>query len=119
MGVVKKEGRIVSVQQGDKWRKVGEIEEEDGFTILKVHRDRSAHLMRVYNAYGFSKDVIDHDDWFDFVLIEEEVMNENVKTNNTYFIPRQDIVLEGKSYQSEGFERQYFVSLEKLQTYKQ
>lgn len=115
MGMVKKENNEIFIQEGEKLRKVGHIEELGETKVLNVFRDRSKHLMKVWNAYGFAKDVIDHTDWFDYMLLEEL----NGTERSRYFIPRQDIVLEGKLRQTEGFERQYFIPLEKLEMFKQ
>lgn len=114
MGVVKKENNSICIQEGDKWRTVGELEGTETI-ILKVFRDRSKHLMKVWNAYGFAKDVIDRNDWFEYLYLTEKNGSEESK----YFIPRADIVLEGRLYQTEGFERQYFLPLTIIERYKQ
>lgn len=114
MGVVKKEGNIIYVQQADKMRKVGEIISDGTNKILLVERDESKHLMLVWLAYGFAKEVLDHGDWFEYIQIDEVTRNGG---RNTYFIPRKDIVLHSREYQSEGFERQYFITKQILEKY--
>ena len=119
MGVVKKEDNKIFIQVSDKWRQIGELEGMQTI-VLKIRRNRDSHLMRVWNAYGFAKDVIDRGDWFEYVFIDEEVPLENGNfEKNLYLIPRTDIVLEGRVYETEGFERQYFVPIELLKRYKQ
>lgn len=113
MGVVKKDNNYVCIQEGDKWRTVGELEGTET-VILKMTKDRSKHLMKVWNAYGFAKDIIDQTTWFEYLYLTEI----NGSERSTYFIPRADIILEGKLYQTEGFERQYFVPLSVIERYK-
>lgn len=114
MGVVKKDNKTIYIQEGDKWRAIGELEGSET-VILKISRDRSKHLMKVWNAYGFAKDIIDRADWFEYVYLNEK----NGSESNKYFIPRADIIIEGKLYQTEGFERQYFVPINILERYLQ
>lgn len=110
MATVKKEGNVVYVQTMDKMRRVGTLLGE----ILETERDRAKHLMQVWQAYGFSKEVMDHKDWFEYVSISET----NGTEVNLYLIPRVDLVLHAREHQSQDFERQYFITLEKLQPYK-
>lgn len=124
MGVVKKEDNKIFIQIADKWREIGELEGEDT-VVLKVYRDRSKHLMNVWKAYGFAKDVIDRDDWFDYVYLKEKVKDMQTDGSiliaaeyRTYLIPRTEIVLEGRLYETDGFERQYFVPLTVLERYR-
>lgn len=70
--------------------------------------------MRNFNAYGFNKDVIESDKHFDYVALQETNMDEK----NIYFIPREDILLEGRLYKAEGYDNQYFMSLSQLEQYK-
>lgn len=119
MATVKREGNTVYIQHLDHMRKVGEIlqataGEEIESDVLLVERDREKHMMMVWQAYGFAKEVMDHKDWFGFVQIEETDHGQR----NTYLIPREDLVLHGREYQTDGFEKQYFVTVEKLQKYK-
>lgn len=83
-------------------------------SILLIERNREKHMMMVWQAYGFSKEVMDHKDWFGLVQLDETDHGKKV----TYLIPREDLILHGRLHQSENFERQYFVPVEKLQKYK-
>lgn len=123
MATVKREGNIVYIQHMDKMRRVGEIitnvlvDDMDGTSdqsILLVERDREKHMMMVWQAYGFAKEVMDHKDWFSFVQLQETDHGKK----SIYLIPREDLILHGREHQTEGFERQYFVTVEKLQQYK-
>lgn len=122
MGTIKKDGDNVYIQHLDKMRKVGHIvhgimkteKGEEDIATLVVQRNRDSHLLLVWQAYGFAKDVMDHEDWFSYVQVEEQVGNKT----NTYMVPRPDLVLHGRIYETDNFERQYFVTLDKLQKYK-
>jgi len=110
MANIKIEKEVIYVQIDNEWRNIGVIRNK----VLNVYRTRSKHLMRNFNAYGFNKDVIDSTNLFDFVALQETNMDEK----NIYFIPREDILLEGRLYKAEGFDNQYFMSLDQLEQYK-
>ncbi len=71
--------------------------------------------MKVWQAYGFAKEVMDHEDWFQYVQIDERIGTTGKQF--IYVIPRIDIVLHGREYETDNFERQYFVTLAKLEQY--
>ena len=37
---------------------------------------------------------------------------------NVFFIPKEDILLEGRLYKAEGYDSQYFLSLDQLEQYR-
>ncbi len=127
MATIRREGNKIYVLVDNRMRLVGEIidfrdydklngerTKNDGFCLM-VDRNRENHLMITSGSYGFAKEVIDHKDWFDYVLI-----NETSKQNGqqSYLIPRPEIILHGRTMESGGFEKQYFVKLETLKKFK-
>lgn len=118
MATIKREENRIYIQtQSGKMALVGEVVEIPAPVtkkILTTHRDFQKHLFKVWNSYGFAKEVIDHADWFDLVLLSETKGQKEFE----YLIPRTDIILHGREYESESFERQYFITRERLKHYK-
>ena len=112
MGTIKIDDGKIYHQQAGKWLEIGDA--DFAKRILTVYRDKSKHLMKVFDGYGFNKEIIETDRFFDFVALEET----DDKEQHVYFIPRNEIMEEGRLYQAEGYERQIFLSLSQLQTYK-
>jgi hypothetical protein len=112
MGTIKIDNGKIYHQQAGKWLEIGDA--NFAKRILTVYRDKEKHLMRVFDGYGFNKEIIETDRFFDYVALEET----DGEQHNVYFIPREEIIQEGKLYQAEGYERQIFLSLAQLETYK-
>lgn len=110
MANIKVENETIYVQIDGDWRNIGVVRNR----VLNVYRTRSKHLMRNFNSYGFNKDIIESDKLFDYVALQETNMDEK----NIFFIPREDILLEGLLYKAEEFESQYFLSLTQLEQYR-
>jgi hypothetical protein len=110
MANLKIENETVFVQIDNEWRNVGVLRNR----VLNVYRSRVKHLMRNFNAYGFNKDVIDSETHFDYVALQETYGD----LKNVFFIPREDILLEGRLYKADGYDSQYFMSLDQLEQYK-
>lgn len=70
--------------------------------------------MKVFDAYGFNREILETDRFFEYVVIDEIDGNEH----NLYLIPRADIIEKGRLYQAEGYERQIFMSLSQIKEYK-
>ncbi len=75
---------------------------------LVVRRNRSKHLLRAGNAYGFNHCVLTAAKKFDKVRIEDEF--------KTWIIPVSEILERGSflNFQKQGFELQIFVRLDIL-----
>lgn len=116
MGTIKKEGNRIYVQVKNQMRLAGEIQPttKGKPVVLEMFRSYDKHLFKVWNSYGFSKEVMDHKDWFDYVLLNEETPAHGI---SSYMIPREDFILHGKEYEADGYERQYFMTKAKLLNY--
>lgn len=101
------DGKIYHQRLG-KWHEIGET--DFSRRTLTVRRNKKEHFMRAFDGYGFNKEVIESDRFFDVIILEETDEEEQ----NTYLLPREDVALEGKLYQAEGYERQIFLSMEQL-----
>lgn len=110
MASIKIENETIYVQIDNEWKNIGVIRNR----VLNVYRTHSKHLMRNFNAYGFNKNVIESDKYFDYIALQET----NMDKKNIYFIPREDILLEGRLYKADGYDIQYFMSLSQLEQYK-
>lgn len=112
MGTIRIDGHKILHQQAGKWQEIGDA--SFSTRTLTVYRDKSKNFMRVFDGYGFNKEIIDTDRFFDHIVLDEI----DGEDHNLYLIPREDIILEGKLYQAEGYERQVFMSMEQLRQYK-
>lgn len=112
MGTLKIDNGKIYQQVLGKWNMIGEIDFAE--RTLAVYRDREKHLMKMFDGYGFSKDLIDSSRFFDFILIKEKSGEDEA----LYLIPREEILLYGQLYKAEGYEKQIFISLEKLKNFK-
>jgi hypothetical protein len=86
---------------GEEKHYIGEIHHE----TLVVKRDRKKHLMKRWNAYGFNAELVDSGE-IEVIVVEEPggqllITAENVKTF-------------GRIHQEEGWDKQYFVSLDQF-----
>ena len=114
MANIKIENETIFVQIDGDWRNIGIIRNR----VLNVYRTRSKHLMRNLNAYGFNKDIIESDKHFDYIALQEIYQADGVIEKDVFFIPREDILLEGKLHKAEGYDNQYFLTLTQLEQYK-
>lgn len=114
MANLKIENNVVFVQVDNDWRNIGVLRNR----VLNVYRTRAKHFMRNFNGYGFNRDVIESEKHFDYVALQETTVEDAEIVKNIFFIPREDILLEGRLYKAEGFDTQYFLSLTQLEQYK-
>lgn len=127
MATIRREGNKIYILVENRMRLVGEVIDfrdydklsgertnNDGLSLM-TERNREEHMMITSGTYGFAKEVIDHKDWFDYVLINETSKEDG---QQSYLIPRTEIILHGRTMESGGFEKQYFVKLETLKKYK-
>ena len=80
---------------------------------LEVMRERSKHLFRKYNAYGFNHHILANATLFDHVLLKED--------NGVYNVPKEVILEKGKFMNFKnhgGFELQIFLPLDEIEKYK-
>lgn len=79
---------------------------------MRVRRNRSEHLYRIGNAYGFNHYVLSTTKRFDTINLSDEFED--------WKIPVKFILENGKIlfHKQQGFELQIFVSLEQIQQFK-
>jgi hypothetical protein len=80
---------------------------------LEVMRERSKHLFRKFNAYGFNHHILANATLFDHVLLKED--------NGVYNVPKEVILEKGKFMNFKnhgGFELQIFLPLDEIEKYK-
>lgn len=80
--------------------------------VLNVKRDKTKHLMRINNSYGFSD-----------LMIQNLPANCSVKLKDQdgeYLIPRSVFLQKGTylSFKKAGYETQLFLSLDVIHSYK-
>lgn len=92
-----------------KERKLGIVDKES--RTLFVNRERTKHLHRNSNSYGFNYMLLKEAQSFDFIMLKDEI--------TTYKIPRQAVLDYGDflHFKQQGFEKQIFVPLSILETY--
>jgi hypothetical protein len=80
--------------------------------VIKIKRDRSKHLYRIGNAYGFNDYVLRNAKYFDTVWLQDEYQE--------WKVPVRFILENGKHlfFKQQGFEIQVFVTLEQLNDFK-
>lgn len=98
---------VLSIEIAGRTRKIGEIKNR----VLTIYRNREQHLMRKYSGYGFNEAVMKDGRLFDYVMVEDE----DKEGFQYYLVSREDILIHGVVDQAEEFERQLFMSIEKLQ----
>lgn len=80
---------------------------------LEVMRERSKHLFRKFNAYGFNHYILANATLFDHVLLKED--------NGVYKVPKEVILEKGKFMNFKnhgGFELQIFLPLNEIEKHK-
>lgn len=92
----------IMMPHGEELKCVGEIY---GSTFV-TKRDPNKHLMRKWNAYGISKDIIDSG-LFDTVVIQGPSASRMISV--------EDLETFSRIEHLEGEETQYFVPVDKLQ----
>jgi hypothetical protein len=80
---------------------IGELHEN----TLVIKRDPEKHLMRRWNAYGINAQAIDELP-IEFIVIEEG--------EKTLMVSKQELKANGRFYQEEGQEPQYFIDRDSL-----
>lgn len=90
-------------------RHIGDIIKGTGY--IRMTRERSKHLMKKMNAYGFNNYILREAKRFQRVILSDEY--------GTYEIPRTIFFTEGtyKEFKHEGFETQIFLSLDVIRKY--
>lgn len=108
---IQNENGILSIQIGGRWRKVGEIHHR----ILFVERDSIEHFMRKYNGYGFNFEILSDNRFADYIMLVETVeLKPGILEKKEYLLDRQDMLTHGLIDQVENYEKQVFLSREKL-----
>jgi hypothetical protein len=80
---------------------------------LELVRERSKHLFRKFNAYGFNHHILQNATLFDYVLLKDD--------KGAYNVPKQVILEKGKFLNFKnhgGFELQIFLPLNEIENYK-
>lgn len=86
---------------GEEKHHIGEIHHR----TLVVQRDPKKHLMKKWNSYGFNAELIDSDK-IGAVLVEEN--------GKQLLITVENIKTFGRLHQEEGWDKQYFISLDQF-----
>lgn len=93
-----------------KGRNIGRVRLAD--RVLEITRNREKHLLKKARAYGFNEYVIRTAKTFDKIELQDDY--------GTYVFPRQ-LILDNGSYlyfKEEGFEKQLFLPLFLIQSFK-
>jgi len=80
---------------------------------LELVRERSKHLFRKFNAYGFNHYLLNNATLFDHVLLKDDM--------GAYNVPKDVILEKGKFMNFKnhgGFELQIFLPLHEIENYK-
>ncbi len=90
-------------------RYIGKIDPEK--RILYISCVRGLALNHKYQAYGFCDKIIRYATKFDWVILRDDVQ--------TFKVPVSDIIKHGQHLvtKQQGFEKQIYITLEKLQEY--
>jgi hypothetical protein len=93
-----------------KSRAIGKIQLNDRYIELK--RDRSKHLFRKNNSYGFNEYLIRASKTFDNVKLIDDT--------GTYVFPKTTILEKGSYlfFKQQGFEKQLFLQLDEIEKFK-
>lgn len=102
---------ITLLLKGSKPRRIGRVTRSTN--TLEVVRKRDKHLFIKGNAYGFNYSVISKKSGIDWVSLSDD-------TGAYWKIPAKFILENGSflHFLQKGFERQIFLSLEKLEQFK-
>lgn len=107
-----KDWLIVSLklEKESKSRGIGKIHVKERFIELK--RDRSKHLFRKNNSYGFNEYLIRASKTFDTIKLIDDV--------GTYIFPKTTILEKGSYlfFKQQGFEKQLFLQLDEIEKFK-
>lgn len=101
---------FLNLSSENKSRQIGVLYVKD--RCLQITRNRSKHLFKKTNSYGFNEHIIRTAILFDRVLLTDEF--------GVFDIPRS-VILESGTYldfKENGFEKQIFLALEIIQQYK-
>lgn len=80
--------------------------------MLNMKRVRSQHLLIKSNSYGFNEHILSTATTFDKVFLSDD--------QESWIIPKEYIIENGRYlfFKEQGFERQVFLSLDKLEQFK-
>lgn len=123
MATVKREGDKVYVMVADRMRYAGEIVKFTGHdrysgkkveegTCLSLSRNRADDLGEISGCYKFPKELIDHDEWFDHLLIHETSDQDGPVS---YLVPRELVI---KLDQEDGYDTNYWIKLLDIKRFK-
>jgi hypothetical protein len=93
------------------FRQIGSIDMKT--RQLEMVRERSKHLFRKFNAYGFNHHILNNAILFDHVLIKDD--------KGLYNVPKEVILEKGKFMNFKnhgGFELQIFLPLNEIENYQ-
>lgn len=93
------------------YRAIGTINMK--YRQLEVMRERSKHLFRKFNAYGFNHYILANATLFDHVLLKDD--------EGVYNVPKDVVLQKGKFLNFKnhgGFELQIFLPLLEIEKYK-
>lgn len=95
---------------GTRKRKVGVV--TISTRTIVIRRNRTEHLFRAGNAYGFNSHLLHNTKTFDTIQLSDEYQN--------WKVPVKFILENGEylMFKQQGFEKQIFVSLEQLADFK-
>jgi len=109
---LKKDWLIISIklEKDIKLREIGKVNVKERFIEMK--RNRSKHLFRKNNSYGFNEFLIRASKTFDKVKLIDDL--------GTYLFPKTEILEKGKYlfFKEQGFEKQLFLQLEEINKFK-
>ena len=79
---------------------------------IELKRDRSKHLFRKNNSYGFNEYLIRASKTFDNVKLVDDT--------GTYVFPKTTILEKGSYlfFKQQGFEKQLFLQLDEIEKFK-
>lgn len=92
----------VYVKVGDETRLIGEIK----FTTLIAKRDPQKHIMKKWNAYGFSAELLESGKIKTILVIEPD--------GAQLLITVIDAKSFGRIHQEDEWDRQYFIPIDKF-----
>jgi hypothetical protein len=96
--------------QDTRIREIGKVNLKERF--IEIKRDKSKHLFRKNNSYGFNEHLIKTGKTFDKIKLTDD--------GGTYIFPKSEILEKGKYlfFKEQGFEKQLFLSLEEIKKFK-
>ena len=93
------------------YRSIGTINMK--YRQLEITRERSKHLFRKFNAYGFNHYILANSTLFDHILLKDDI--------GVYKVPKDLVIEKGKFMNFKnhgGFELQIFLPLDEIERYK-